>query len=117
MCKRIFAVVVFILCVSLSAADIKDTWFETLYDGVTRTLPRTCQARKNPENRILFIDFPLQINSSNSFNIPAAKAAIVKAVRGTQDAELIRKADITVIYNYITTDRKIYSVVITAKDL
>ncbi|MBP5181648.1 MAG: hypothetical protein J6331_01340 [Lentisphaeria bacterium] len=107
----------FLLCTSLSAADIRDTWFETLYEGSAKQLPEGCQIRKDAAKRIIFLDMPLPIKSSQSFDVKVAKAQLIKAIKGTPDADFIRKAEILVIYNYITTDHKIYSVVIGKDDL
>lgn len=116
--KKIALVLLFAgLVFSLSAADIKDTWFDTFCQATAKNLPSGAQLAKDSVNRIMFINFPLPTKSSAAFDIPAAKAAITKAIKGTPDASYIKKAEITVIYNYITTDYKIFSVVITAKDL
>ena len=46
-----------------------------------------------------------------------AKKAIVKGIKASPDAEYIKKTEMLIIYNYITTDCKIFSVVISKKDL
>ena len=115
--KKIFFAVVFALSLSLSAADVKDTWFDMLCQATAKQLPKGCQLRKDPDMRILFIDVPLPVKSDAPFDTGKSKAAIVNALKGTADADFIKKAEIILIYNYLTTDNKIHSVVISGKDL
>ena len=118
MYKKLLIVAALVSSLSLAyAKDIKDTWFETLYEATAKNLPKGCQLRKDAETRIIFIDVPLPVKSNTQFDTAAAKAAIVKELKNTPDADFIKKAEIILIYNYITTDVKVYSVVITAKDL
>ncbi len=113
--KIMFGFAILMSCVMLSAADIKDTWFNTFYEANSENLPEGCTMRKNEKNRIIFFDMPLPVKSGN-FDIAAGKKEILKTLRGTPDAEFIKKANIIVVYNYITTDYKIYSIVISDKD-
>lgn len=115
--KKIFIAVVFALTLSLSAADVKDTWFDMLYQATAKQLPKGCQLRKEPDMRILFIDVPLPVKSDVPFDTGKSKAAILKELKGTADADFIKKAEIILIYNYVTSDSRIHSVVISAKDL
>ena len=115
--KKLFFVFMFALfSLILSAADIKDTWFETFCEAVSTQLPKGCMLRKVPEARIIFLDMPLPIKSDAAFDVKKAKDVIVKAVKGTPDVDFIKRAEITCIYNYITTDYKIYSVVVNKND-
>ena len=115
--KKIFIAVVFALTLSLSAADVKDTWFDMLYQATAKQLPKGCQLRKEPDMRILFIDVPLPVKSDVPFDTGKSKDAILKELKGTADADFIKKAEIILIYNYVTSDSRIHSVVISAKDL
>lgn len=115
--KKIFIAVVFALTISLSAADVKDTWFNIFYKAMEKQLPKGCQLRKEPDMRIIFMDVPLPMKSDVSFDTGKAKAAILKTLKNSADADFIKKTEIILIYNYITTDSKIYSIVISAKDL
>ena len=117
MVKRFFVLFASVLCIALSAADIKDTWFSAMCDAVASQLPQGCQLRKDASKRIIFLDMPLPVSSETPFNVATAKAAIVREIKTTPDADFVRKAEIIVIYNYITTDYKIHSVVITKADL
>lgn len=114
--KFVFVFVFIILRLTLSAADIKDTWFDTFCDAAAKQIPKGCMLRKVPGARIIFIDMPLPVKSDSTFDVKRAKEAIVKSIKNTPDMDFIRKAEITCIYNYITTDYKIYSVVINKND-
>ena len=56
------------------------------------------------------------IKGSAGFNCAEAKKTIVKGIKASPDAEYIKKTEMLIIYNYITTDYKIFSVVISKKD-
>ena len=62
-------------------------------------------------------DVPLPVKSDVPFDTGKSKAAILKELKGTADADFIKKAEIILIYNYVTSDSRIHSVVISAKDL
>ncbi|MBR4665073.1 MAG: hypothetical protein IKO93_14485 [Lentisphaeria bacterium] len=115
--KKLFIAVIFALSISLSAADVKDTWFNMFFQATAKQLPKGCQLRKEPDMRIIFMDVPLPMKSDVAFDTGKAKAAMIKELKGSADADFIKKAEIILIYNYLTTDNKIHSVVISAKDL
>jgi hypothetical protein len=116
--KKVLAVAMLGVFCALSAfAGSKDDMFDELYRATAAQLPAGATASKDSDYRVMFINYPLDIHSRNGFNVIAAKRAIVQVIRGTKDAEYIRQSDALIIYNYITTDRKVFSVVISGEDL
>lgn len=117
MSKRLLILAALVLCVSLSAGDSKTALFETFYDSVAKETPERCQVRKDSARRILFMDMPVPVKSSDAGDISGAKAAVLKSMKSSPETgKLFREADITMIVNYITTDHKILSVVISKED-
>ena len=114
--KIAFGLLCFMLGATLFAAGVDDSQFEEFVEGCRKSVPAGCQVRQSSENRIVFLDMPLQSNPKE-FNAAAGKAAILQGIRGTEDAEFIKKAGIIVVYNYITPDLRIFSIVISKNDL
>jgi len=115
--KVLFAILLSVFCLTGAYAESKDAIFDRLYNGTVAQLPPGVTAGKSADYRIMFINYPLEISSRSGFDVIAAKRAIVNVIRNTVDADYIRRSDAMIIYNYITTDRKVYSVVITDADL
>ncbi|MBR2632474.1 MAG: hypothetical protein IKD29_03420 [Lentisphaeria bacterium] len=117
--KSLFVVILLSVTFVLAAEDIKDAWFDTLYEGTCKVLPKGASASKYVQGdiRIIFIDFPLPISSNRDFNVEAGKKEAVKAIKGTADADYIKKIGCIIVYNYITTDHKAFHITVTSQDL
>lgn len=114
--KRFIVVILLVLAViPLSAAD-KGEIFQKLYHGVVKSVPAGAMVRKDDASFILFLDMKVGFSSSQPFNYEGGKKAIISSMKGTPDSHIIKQLGITVIYNYITTDGKIHSIVVTGKD-
>ena len=118
-CKIVSLIALSFAVIALSANDIKDTWFETLYEGTKNALSAGMSASKFAKGnvRILFVDYPLPVSSEQKMDPDKAKQVSLKAMRGSADAEYVKKTGCIIIYNFITTDHKVFKVVITADDL
>lgn len=114
--KKAFALALIFCTLSCFAEDIKDTWFDMFAKAAAKKVNSGISVRRDDATRTLFFDFPLPIKSSNGFNCAEAKNAIVKGIKASPDAEYIKKTEMLIIYNYITADYKIFSVVISKKD-
>ena len=115
--KRFIVVILLVLAViPLSAADKREV-FQTLYHGVVKSVPAGAMVRKDDASFILFLDMKVGFSSSQPFNNEAGKKAIIASMKGSTDSKIVKQLGITIIYNYITTDGKIHSIVITGKDL
>ena len=109
----LFACTVF----SLSASDANKRLFEEFYSAIAKNMPKDQGAvRKNVENRIIFIDFLLPVSSNPNIDMVKAKAMILNELKKNKDSKAVIGTGITLVYNYITTDRKIYTVVVSQKD-
>lgn len=114
--KQIFALALIFCALSCFAEDIKDTWFDMFAKAAAKKVKSGINVRRDDATRTLFFDFPLPIKGSAGFNCAEAKKTIVKGIKASPDAEYIKKTEMLIIYNYITTDYKIFSVVISKKD-
>ena len=114
--NTILAVALLLGCAVLSAQSA-DEAFDNLYNGLKQNGTEVNKFVSG-NTRILFLNYPLQISSSSvKYDFDKGKKEMIdKFLRGTVDEKLIKRGNIILIYNYITTDRKIYSIVVTKDD-
>ena len=114
-----------ILCVSLLsfvsvsyAQTQADTWFDMLYEATKENIPSGTSIAADKKSKIIYISVKLPISSKDApFDTEAAKKGIIKHIKNTPDAKFIKGSSCSIIYCYITTDNKSYSVIINTTDL
>ena len=109
--------------ISLTAAEPaktqEDTWFSILAEGTRKALPAGAQMTTDDKLRFIIISMFLPVKSEkvpqNAFQ--QQKPQMIKILKDTPDVDFIRKTGTTVVYNYITDDKVVYSVIISPKEL
>ena len=109
--------------ISLAAAEPQktqeDTWFSMLVDGTRKALPPGAQMTTDTKLRFIIISMFLPVKSdkvpANAFQ--QQKPNMIEVLKKTPDADFIRKTGTTVIYNYISDDKVVYSVILSPKEL
>ena len=105
--------------VSVSYAQAQaDTWFDMLYEATKENIPSGTSIAADKKSKIIYISMKLPISSKDGpFDTESAKKGAIKALKNTPDAKFIKGSTCSVIYCYITTDNKSYSIIINATDL
>ena len=97
----------------------EDTWFSMLVTGTRQSLPAGAQMNVDDKLRFIIISMKLPVKSEKvqAEALQQQKPKMIKLIQGTPDADFIRKTGTTLIYNYVTEDYKIFTLVISPKEL
>lgn len=97
----------------------EDTWFTMLADGTRKSLPAGARMVTDDKLRFIIISLKLPVKSDKVTQeaFQQQKPHFIKLLQQTADADFMRKTGTTLIYNYVTEDYVVFSVVISHKDL
>ena len=90
-----------------------------LFDGFVAELkkntPEDAEVRDDREHRFVYIDLRMPVASTAPFDLGEAKNGVFMYLKDS--AELFTTLKITVFVNFVTTDRRIRTVVVTPREL
>ncbi len=89
--------------------------FDELVAGLKKNPPEDAEVRADREYRFVYIDLQMPVDSKAPFDIGEAKNGVLLYLRDS--AELFKTLKLTVLVNFVTTDRRIRTVIVTPQDL
>jgi len=89
--------------------------FDELVAGLKKNTPEDAEVRADREYRFVYIDLQMPVDSKAPFDVGEAKNGVLLYLRDS--AELFKSLKMTVLVNFVTTDRRIRTVVVTPQDL
>ena len=89
--------------------------FDELVAGLKKNTPEDGDVRADREYRFVYIDLQMPVDSKAPLDLGEAKNGVLLYLRDS--AELFKSLKLTVLVNFITTDRRIRTVVVTPQDL
>ena len=89
--------------------------FDDFVSGLKKSVPEDADVRADRDRRFVYLDLQMPVDSKAPFNIDEAKNGVVMYLKSS--AELFVTLKITVLVNFITTDRRIRTVVVTPQEL
>ena len=89
--------------------------FDNFVAGLKKSAPEDAEVRADREHRFVYLDLLAPVDSRTSFDLAAAKNWIVMSLKDA--GELFVALKITVLVNFVTTDRRIRTVVVTPQEL
>lgn len=98
-------------------AEEKDDpqFFDSFVAGLKKNTPEDAEVRDDRDHRFVYLDLRMPVDSKAPFDIAEAKKGVVQYLK--ESAELFTDLKITVFVNFVTTDRRIRTVVVTPRDL
>lgn len=98
-------------------AEEKDElqFFDSFVAGLKKSTPEDAEVRGDRERRFVYLDLLMPVDSKAPLDLAEAKKGVVQYLKDS--AELFTTLKITVLVNFVTTDRKIRTVVVTPQDL
>jgi len=113
--------------ISLSAAETaktqEDTWFDMIVQAEKQNLPAGAELRYDAKLRYIILNMKLPVQSAKlnyEQFVTAAKAAMLKNLKAkeknTPIFDFYKKTRTSMIFNYITEDAKIYTVIISSQE-
>lgn len=89
--------------------------FDEFVAGLKKSVPEDADARADREHRFVYLDLKMPVDSKTPIDLDEAKNGVVMYLK--ESAELFTTLKITVLVNFITTDRRIHTVIVTPQDL
>lgn len=89
--------------------------FDSFVSGLKKNVPEDADVRGDRDHRFVYLDLQMPVDSKAPFNIDEAKKGVAMYLKDA--AELFKTLKITVFVNFITTDRRIRTVVVTPREL
>ena len=89
--------------------------FDDFVAGLKKSVPEDADVRGDRDHRFIYLDLQMPVDSKAPFNLDEAKNGVVLYLKNA--AELFKTLKITVLVNFITTDRRIRTVVVTPQEL
>ena len=89
--------------------------FDDFVAGLKKSTPEDAEVRSDRDRRFVYLDLLMPVDSKAPFDLDEAKAGVLLYLKGA--AELFTTLKITVLVNFVTTDRKIRTVVVTPQEL
>ena len=89
--------------------------FDDFVAGLKKSVPEDADVRGDRDHRFVYLDLQMPVDSKAPFNLDEAKNGVVLYLKNA--AELFKTLKITVLVNFITTDRRIRTVVVTPQEL
>ena len=90
-------------------------FFDSFVAGLKKNTPEDAEVRGDREHRFVYLDLLMPVDSKVPLDLAEAKKGVVMYLKSS--AELFATLKITVLVNFVTTDRKIRTVVVTPQDL
>ena len=90
-------------------------FFDSFVAGLKKSTPEDAEVRSDRERRFVYLDLLMPVDSQAPLDLAEAKKGVVQYLK--ESAELFTTLKITVLVNFVTTDRKIRTVVVTPQDL
>ena len=89
--------------------------FDDFVAGLKKSVPEDADVRGDRDRRFVYLDLQMPVDSKAPFNLDEAKNGVILYLKNA--AELFKTLKITVLVNFITTDRRIRTVVVTPQEL
>ena len=89
--------------------------FDDFVAGLKKSVPEDADVRGDRDHRFVYLDLQMPVDSKAPFTVEEAKNGVVMYLR--ESAELFATLKITVFVNFVTTDRRIRTVVVTPQEL
>ena len=89
--------------------------FDSFVAGLKKSTPEDAEVRGDREHRFVYLDLLMPVDSQAPLDLAEAKKGVVMYLKSS--AELFANLKITVLVNFVTTDRKIRTVVVTPQEL
>lgn len=117
--KLLLALGIMVLALGSLAAEEKPADELKLFDdfvaGLKKSAPEDAEVRSDNGRRFVYLDLRMPVDSNSPFDLDEAKAGVLLYLKGS--AELFSTLKITVFVNFVTTDRRIRTVVVTPQEL
>ena len=117
--KFLLALGIMVLALGSFAAEEKAADDLKLFDdfvaGLKKNTPEDAEVRSDNGRRFVYLDLRMPVDSNSPFDLDEAKAGVLLYLKGS--AELFSTLKITVFVNFVTTDRRIRTVVVTPQEL
>ena len=110
------------MCFALCADSVEDTQFKQYVELTKRhkNNPKGMTVCADYTYRVIFVTLPIPADFSSVTPkvMKNMKEGIIKAMKtATDDVKIVRNLKINIVYNYITSDKKIVAITISYKDL
>lgn len=89
--------------------------FDSFVAELKKGAPEDADVRADRERRFVYLDLRMPVDSNSPFDLGEAKAGVLMYLKGS--AELFKTLKITVLVNFVTTDRRIRTVAVTPEEL
>ena len=89
--------------------------FDNFVSGLKKNVPEDADVRADREHRFVYLDLLAPVDSKAPLDLAEAKNGVVMYLKDA--AELFATLKITVLVNFVTTDRRIRTVVVTPQEL
>ena len=89
--------------------------FDSFIAGLEKNTPEDAEVRGDREHRFVYLDLLMPVDSKAPLDLAEAKKGVTMYLKDS--AELFKSLKITVLVNFVTTDRHIRTVVVTPQDL
>ena len=90
-------------------------FFDSFVAGLKKSTPEDAEVRGDREHRFVYLDLLMPVDSNAPLDLNEAKKGVVMYLKSS--AELFATLRITVLVNFVTTDRKVRTVVVTPQEL
>lgn len=90
-------------------------FFDSFVAGLKKSTPEDAEVRGDREHRFVYLDLLMPVDSNAPLDLNEAKKGVVMYLKSS--AELFATLKITVLVNFVTTDRKVRTVVVTPQEL
>ena len=89
--------------------------FDSFVAGLEKNVPEDAEVRADRDRRFVYLDLRMPVDSKAPFDLSEAKKGVAMYLKDS--AELFTTLKITVLVNFVTTDRRIRTVVVTPQEL
>ena len=89
--------------------------FDCFVTELKKVTPEDAEVRGDREHRFIYIDLQMPVDSKAPLNLDEAKKGVFMYLKDS--AEVFKTLKITVFVNFVTTDRRIRTVVVTPQEL
>ena len=89
--------------------------FDDFVSGLKKSVPEDADVRADREHRFVYLDLLTPVDSKASLDLAEAKKGVVMYLKDA--AELFSTLKITVLVNFVSTDRRIRTVIVTPQEL
>lgn len=115
--KLLLAIALFLASFTVVAADNTDLFDEFVKGMSASSAEGGFVIRSDKEHRIVFMDYkmPAEQKEVSPQDLAEAKAAMIKEMG--ESGKVVKALNISILINFITTDGRIFTVVIMPQDL